>query len=145
LFVGQNIGEGANEGSMIFLPPGIDVKSGKRNIDYYDRVKLIIERVEERRNKDEAKLADLFREQTRDDDRITLLQNHEARPRRRGPGRPPKLGNSVPSNNNVHIVDVSWKDGGAAFPKRSSRIGDAYQVTFLPPAGSHVPQTNKSW
>jgi hypothetical protein len=130
---------------MIFMPPGIDITTGKRNIDYYDRVKFIIERVEERRNRDEAKLADLFREKTRDDDRITLLQNSEARPRRRGPGRQHKLGDSVPSNRNVHTVDISWKDGGSMYPKRSSRIGEEYQVSFIPPPGTYdkEPETEK--
>jgi hypothetical protein len=37
------------------------------------------------------------------------------------------------SNN---MVDLSWKDGGSSYPKRSSRVGEMYQATELPEAGS---------
>lgn len=119
----------------MFVPPDVDAKIGKKNFDFYDRIKAVIERVEERRNKEEAKLADKFREKTRNDQDIELSMNPAAQPRR-GPGRPPKLGSSLPPRN-VRVVDISWKDGGTTYPKRSSQIGCNFQVSRLPPTGSY--------
>jgi hypothetical protein len=124
-------GEGDKDGSMLFVPPNVDIKSGKRNIDYFSRIKDLIARIDERRNSEESKLADLFREKTKDDQSIELTVNASPRPRR-GPGRPPKLSISLPPRN-VHVVDISWKDGGATYPNRSSRVGDEFQVASIPP------------
>ncbi|KAG7359064.1 PHD-finger domain containing protein [Nitzschia inconspicua] len=128
-------GEGDKEGTMMFVPPGVDKKTGKRNIDYYDRIKILLERIEERRNSDEAKLADLFREKTRNDQRVGSSSNPLVRPRR-GPSRSPKLTTSLPPRN-VRAVDISWKHSGTNYPKRTSQVGDEYQVSSLPPAGSY--------
>jgi hypothetical protein len=126
--------EGDKEGTILFFPPNVDQKRAKRNIDYYDRIKLVLERVEERRNSDEAKLADRYREATRDDQKkIEISTNPVVRPRR-GPGRPPKLSTSLPPRN---MVDISWKDGGTSYPKRCSQVGDEYQVSSIPPVGSY--------
>ncbi|VEU33474.1 unnamed protein product [Pseudo-nitzschia multistriata] len=58
------VGEGSDEGSMIFLPPGIiAMRRGKRNIEYFDRIKLVIEFLEERRSKAEGKILDLYRKE----------------------------------------------------------------------------------
>ena len=107
------------------------MKSGNKRGDYYDKIKSVIERVEERRNKDEAKLADLFRDETRDDDAITLLA-HPKRSRGR-----PSLGTSRPGQK---VVDISWKEGGSLYPKRSSQVGDEYQVSFIPLAGTYLEE-----
>jgi hypothetical protein len=128
-------GEGEKEGSMLFVPPKVDIKSGKRNIDYYSRIKDLIARIEERRSTEEAKLADLFREKTRGDQNMELTINPSPRPRR-GPGRPPKLSTSLPPRN-VRVVDISWKDGGTTYPNRSSRVGEEFQVSSIPPVGQH--------
>jgi hypothetical protein len=46
-------------------------------------------------------------------------------------GRPP----SRPSLSGG-IMDLSWKDGGTTYPKRSSRVGEEYQATEIPAVGS---------
>lgn len=122
---------------MLFVPPNVNTKTGKRNVDYYDKVKMVLSRVEERRNREEAKIADLFREKTRDDHEIQLLTRPAERVRR-GPGRPPKLGTSLLPKS-VRVVDISWKEGGSAYPKRSSQVGEDHQVNpeKIPPAGSY--------
>lgn len=114
----------------------MDTRKAKRNIDYYDRIKILMERIEERRNSDEAKLADLYREQTKSRQRMQLSRDPLERPRR-GPGRPPKLGVSYHPRDGEE-VDTSWKDGGATYPKRSSQVGDEYQVSSIPPAGTYL-------
>ena len=36
-----------------------------------------------------------------------------------------------------NTIDLSWKDGGSLYPKRSSQVGDEFQATNIPPAGSY--------
>ena len=145
----QIIGEGNDEGSMIFLPPGIEkttMISGKRNIHYYDKIKLVINRLEERRDNKEGEILDLFRDDiirnNDDDNNGDALQ--APRPGRRGRGRP-RLGLSRRPSKSTKIhydedddeVDTSWKeDGRCLYPKRSSRVGAEYQAEFLPRAGT---------
>ena len=129
----QIIGEGNDEGSMVFLPSGTETtRSGKRNINYYDKIKLVINRLEERRDSKEGEIIDLFHDDIRNgyDGDDTLA----SRPRR-GPGRP-RLGVSRPSSRKVREVDTSWKDGRCLYPKRSSQVGAEYQAEFLPRAGA---------
>jgi hypothetical protein len=129
---------------MMFVPPNGKVEGGKKNVDYYDKLKLVIERVKERRNEEEAKLADLFREKTQTDDQEIESILPTVRPRR-GPGRPPKLGTSRPSSQKIdRVVDMSWKEGGSTYPKRSSRVGDEYQVSTLPRPGSFTSKDDES-
>jgi hypothetical protein len=42
---------------------------------------------------------------------------------------------SLASGSN-NMIDLSWKDGGSSYPKRSSRVGEEYQATELPEAES---------
>jgi len=35
-------------------------------------------------------------------------------------------------------IDLSWKDGGALYPKRSSQVGDEFQATDIPAAGTYT-------
>mmetsp|Transcript_22908 Transcript_22908/g.46599 ORF Transcript_22908/g.46599 Transcript_22908/m.46599 type:complete len:464 (+) Transcript_22908:127-1518(+) len=125
------IGEGNNEGSMLFMPPGIDSKrSGKRkNIDYYDKIISLIGRLEERRNAEEGSLLDLFRKEVR----LVVGDNPESRSKE-GPSRPRLKG--FRQSQKVLEVDTSWKDGRSLYPKRSSCVGAEYQVSFLPRAGT---------
>jgi hypothetical protein len=130
----QIVSEGNDEGSMLFLPPGIaNMILGKRNIDYYDKIKLVINRLEERQNIEEGKIFDLFRNEVRIDDDDMLA----SRPKR-GTGRP-RLGVSRPSRE-VEEIDTSWKDGRCLYPKRSSQVGAGYQVAIIPRAGTIVTE-----
>ena len=114
---------------MLFLPPGIEnTTSGKRNIDYYDKIRFVIDRLEERRNTEEGKILDLFRGEVRTVSGDTIT----SRPKR-GIGRP-RLSFSQPAGEDWEI-DTSWKDGRCLYPKRSSQVGAKYQVATLPQAG----------
>jgi len=124
------VGEGNDEGSMLFLPFNIEnSRLGKRNIDYYDKIRFVIKRLEERRNTEEGKILDLFRDEVRTVNRDILV----SRPKR-GPGRP-RLGVSRPSKK-VREIDTSWKDKRCLYPKTSSQVGAECQVSFLPLAGT---------
>lgn len=137
VFVLQNVGEGSDEGSMQFLPPGIKVaKWGKRNIEFFDKIKLVLDRLEERPTAEEGKIFDLYCDEMKAIE--TSNRGGEAplatRPRRAQ--RRPRLGVSLRVPIEDSEVDTSWKDGRSLYPKRSSQIGEEYQVTFLPEAGT---------
>ena len=55
------------------------------------------------------------------------------------PSRPRRAAQASrrPSISGHHgLMDLSWKDGGSAFPKRASRVGSKYQATDIPSPGS---------
>ena len=63
-------------------------------------------------------------------------------PKRKSRGRP-KLGciRASPRKKDCEEVDTSWKDSGEFFPKSSSRVGDEYQVDFLPSSRTYENET----
>ena len=127
----QIVGEGSDEGSMLFLTPGLEnVKLGNRNVDYYDKISFVISMLDERRNVEEGKILDSFRDEVRV---VEIEPLTTSRPKRGS--RRPRLRVSRPSLE-VREIDTSWKDGRCLYPKRSSQVGAGYQVAFLPRAGT---------
>jgi hypothetical protein len=84
-----------------------------------------------RRNEEESKVADAFIAERGDPG--SKEQIAVSRPRRAA-AQPPGRRASLPAGRG--FVDLSWKDGGSSYPKRSSRLGDEYQATMLPSVGS---------
>eukprot|EP00536_Pseudo-nitzschia_multiseries_P006512 jgi/Psemu1/239446/estExt_Genewise1.C_1390071 len=124
------VGEGSDEGSMIFLPPGVETaRWGKRNIEFFDKIKLVLSRLEERVTIQEGKILDLYRKEIKAVGGETL----PSRPKR-GLARP-RLGVSRQTTP-IEEVDTSWKEGRLLYPKSSSKVGSDYQVTSLPRAGT---------
>lgn len=62
-----------------------------------------------------------------------------ARPRRRAD--PMKKRESSGSSS---MIDLSWKNGGREYPKRSSNVGPEYQVHSIPLAGTYQDQKENS-
>jgi hypothetical protein len=62
-----------------------------------------------------------------------------ARPRRRAVTKKPKRESSGSS-----MIDLSWKNGGREYPKRSSNVGPEYQVHSIPLAGTYHDQKENS-
>lgn len=108
-------------GSTYFVPKGVDWKRGRKGRDFYDRIKAVVDRVLERRNPAETKIADSY------DARVVVTEetDRDARPKRNNPSR---------SSNRI---DLSWKEGGRNFPKLVSRVGVEYQATDLPSAWTY--------
>lgn len=117
-------GIGRQAGSVLFFPPNVSQSFGKKGQDYYDKIKDVIDRVLQRRNEVESKIADTFIAERGDPTK--KVHSPAPRPRRstQGSRRPP-----LPRRG---LVDLSWKDGGSTYPKRSSRLGLEYQATKLP-------------
>jgi hypothetical protein len=109
---------------MIFATrKDLDEKTGEEGKDYYTRIKDVIERINLRKTHGEASLADKYR-------RAISKPNYRTRlsPLRRKTG---SLSTNSPK------LDLSWKDGRKRFPKKSSMIGDGYQVSAIPSVGSY--------
>ena len=99
---------------------------------HYDKIKSVLDRLEESANEEEGQILNAFRE------KVQIVEPPPlpiVRPKRGT--RRPRLGVSVsrPVEEDSEI-DTSWKDGGSLYPKRSSQIGERHQVSFLPPAGT---------
>jgi hypothetical protein len=99
-----------------------DVTASKEGVDYYTRLVDVIEWMNQRRTHDEAALADRYRRAISKLNYRTCLS----------PGRR----NSLASKSLK--IDVTWKDGRKHFPKKSSMVGEGYQVSSLPSFGSYV-------
>lgn len=127
-------------GSTTFLTPSANGPFGKRGVTYYDKIKDLIDRVLEKRNDIEAKIADSFLEISdiqagqKDAASIPTRSRRESEADIVAPivPAPPQ---ERPSLNSA-MIDLSWKDGGTVYPKSSSRIGEQYQVSNIPAAGA---------
>jgi hypothetical protein len=108
-------------GSTFFVPKGVDIKLARKSRDYYDRIKTVIDRILERRNEAESKIADSYVSKVVEDE----VERDSQRPKRNAPSR------------SSTRIDLSWKEGGRNFPKLTSRVGAEYQATDLPPAGTY--------
>ena len=52
-------------------------------------------------------------------------------------------GQSSSATKSPNMLDDSWKEGGRNFPKRSSAIGNRFQVSKIPPAGTCEATTSE--
>ena len=98
------------------------MKTGKRGRDYYNRIKDVLDRILEKSNENEAQIANAYL------DEIAVLEDeagYEAPP-------PPPTTRRLRAPRHATRLDLSWKEGGSAFPRTSSRIGCEYQAVDLP-------------
>lgn len=108
---------------------------GKKSQDYYDRIRDVIDRVcANDASPDEAAIAELFLKKMEQLDEFEIPDDLPLRKDKKGSD--PQASSAVP-------VDLSWKDGGASYPKVSSRVGKTYQATHLPRAGSFTSKDMK--
>lgn len=110
-----------DDGETLFVPPDVDPENED---DCYFSIKEVLSRLEQRRDEEEAEIADTYREEmSRPVDRSTPQKRKQ-----RSEGgdeqthKKPKL-------------DLSWKES-LNFPRRTSRVGKEYQVTNIPKAGT---------
>jgi hypothetical protein len=150
-----------------FIPYGESQETGKKGTDYYDKIKDVLDRIQERRNDEEAKIADAYdaeivRKQEVDEARKKKAVADAASASASGSGQQQQqqkrkrkfrafaatkvvvVGSSNSSskgaaNKLLHPLDVSWKVAGRVFPRRSSQVGPLYQVSAIPKAGSYTP------
>jgi hypothetical protein len=105
----------------------LDLETSKEGKEFYVRIKDVIERINLRRNAVESAAADRFRRAISKPDIQTLST----------PGR---LAQRLTKNK----MDLSWKDGGKRFPKKSSVVGDDFQASSIPIAGNFRDTDNRS-
>lgn len=123
-------------GTMYFIPDGADTFAGRKGRDYYNRMRDVIDRVLEKRNETETEIANDYLDEfmAGDDDESgyessAMHTMQWSQPTRRQPRR---------QMQSPARLDLSWKDGGSAFPRTSSRVGSEYQAVDLPLPGTFV-------
>jgi hypothetical protein len=109
---------------MIFIPKGVDVRYGKKGRDYYIRIRDVMDRVLEKRNEVESKIANAYLDQT-----MLLDEDSEYE----AAVHPPKR---ILTRRHATRLDLSWKQGNSIFPRSCSRVGSEYQAVDLPLAGT---------
>lgn len=142
---------------MNFIPYGVSQETGTKGTDYYDKIKDVLDRIQERRNDEEAKIADTYdaeivRRQEQEEARKKSVaasagqqQQQQKRKRKFRAFAATKVAVVTPRSNNkeanklLHPLDLRWKNSGRIFPRRQSQIGPDYQVSTLPEAGSYTP------
>jgi len=117
-----------DDGETLFIPQGVDPKNED---ECYFSIKSVISRVNERKTPSETAIADAYRrEMSRP---VKPIDVSEAVARR------------IYREQTKDPLDLSWKQGGRNFPQRSSNIGENYQVSTLPPAGSFQPDQGRMY
>lgn len=111
---------------MFFLPTkDAKIEYGRKGKDYYTRIRDVIDRVLQRRNDVETGIADAYQEE------MTALESDAGVKVPPSPPTPPTR-RLRPVRHATRIVDLSWKEGGSAFPRTSSRVGPEYQAVDIP-------------
>lgn len=119
---------------MIFIPTNVDPEMGVKGVDYYCRIKDVVDRLNERRNDTESSIADSLRRGISKPSKKPVLIPHL--PTRRLRSRDTGDQNETQIEKEDEI-DVSWKNGGQNYPTKSSSVGSKFQVSSLPKAGSY--------
>ena len=140
-----------------YMPPGVKLAGGwVRNKEYTSVIKQVIDRVLERRNELESRAADAYLDEVGD---IVAKSQKQRQPAERSTSRRSRRSSSRESDGSeggpddddddedesgsrmtddeIHHVSLSWKfNERRHFPKLTSRVGDDYQASSLPPAGT---------
>ena len=118
----KNLASDQSNSIILATREDLDIATSVEGVDYYTRIKDVIERINFRSSNLEATLADRYRRAISKPNFRTRLS-------------PPRRSTLIPKSPKL---DVSWKDGRKIYPKKSSMIGNDYQVSNLPAAGSHM-------
>jgi hypothetical protein len=116
---------------------GLDLQSSAERKDYFLRIKDAVNRINKRLNPAEASAADQYRRAVSKTDNKTFRPDFAptfTRPKRKRATSPKPISLAVPP---APKLDLSWKEGRTHFTKRSCRVGEDYQVSTIPAAGTH--------
>jgi hypothetical protein len=118
---------GKQAGSIYFVPKDVVVATARKGQDYYDRIRDVLDRILSQRNAEEAVVAESF---LSDVEVLQELQELEVIPRTSEKRPPATSGAKSPP------LDVSWKYDGSVYQKKTSRIGENFNATRIPAAGT---------
>jgi len=118
---------GAQQGSVTFLPKGsaMEERGGMVSGEQYERIRDVLDRLEEGRSQTEAAIANLYHSLQEEQNQATI-----------DPKSPERRSSPIRTNLVSPKLDLSWKDGGRNFPRKESRVGQDFQVVELPKPGS---------
>jgi hypothetical protein len=122
---------------LVFVPKDIDPGTGVKGVDYYTRIKDVVDRLNERRNDLESSVADLLRRGVNKLSKKPVLSpKFPARRLRSKEG----LKSETSSVADDDEIDLSWKRGGRHYPTKCSSVGPEFQVDSLPKAGVYTKE-----
>ena len=128
------MGTHVGQGPIRFVPSGVDTTKKVVGVDYYDKIKQVIDRVRERRNPNETNAANAYEKAIQDmEERDGCSKKNE---------RTYPLRRTTNIDTGETSLDVQWKEERVLYPKASSRLGDEYQVGPLPTASSRNMTSN---
>jgi hypothetical protein len=119
-------------GSVLLAPSSdVDIEKGVEGVDYYSRVKDVIDRINERRNVAESTAADHYR-------RAIAKPMHVYSPNFSPSFTRPRRSKNFDKSQTPQDeeIDLSWKQGSKNFPRKISQVGENYQVPAIPKAGT---------
>ncbi|GAX28558.1 bromodomain adjacent to zinc finger domain protein 1A [Fistulifera solaris] len=122
---------------LIFVPKDIDPGTGVKGVDYYSRIKDVVDRLNERRNDLESSVADLLRRGVNKLSKKPVLSPRLPARRLRSKEGVKSETSSVADDDGI---DLSWKRGGRHYPTKSSSVGAEFQVNSLPKAGVYTEE-----
>lgn len=149
---------GDDIGVTYFLPKGVVAEKARKGRDFYTRIRVVIDRVLKRKNTAEKEAAELYllgvglseTERTDHPQKSTERRRHTVETSSttgtKRMGRPSrKAKEAAESPRGPQRIDLSWKTAGKNFPKLSSRVGEHFQASNIPLAGSYMDTgTNKT-
>ena len=118
----HNLVDNKSTSVILATRKNLDITKSEEGLDYYIRIKDVVEQINQRSNEFEANLADQYR-------RAISKPNYRTRL------NPPRRSTLMPRSTTSRL-DLSWKNSRKNYPKKSSMIGSDYQVAALPVAGS---------
>jgi hypothetical protein len=119
-------------GSVLLAPSSdVDIEKGVEGVDYYSRIKDVIDRINERRNAAESTAADHYRRAIA---KPMHVYSPNFSPSFTRPRRSKKFDKEQMSENEE--IDLSWKQGSKNFPRKISQVGENYQVPAIPEVGT---------
>ena len=122
---------------LVFIPTDVDPDVGVRGVDYYCRIKDVVDRLNERRNDVESSVADSLRRGiSKPVKKPALMPNFASRRLR---SKEADDQSETPEANEIEIDD-SWKRGGRNYPTKTSTVGPKFQVDHLPKAGTYADE-----
>jgi len=115
-------GTGKHQGSLFFVRPGVHKLSGaQKGKDYYDKIKHVIDNVLKRQNAVEHAAAEAYTKEMKELETIDPSQHILS-----VAGYPSHR--LAQQSSFRSLPDSHWKDNRKNYPKKSSRVGTAYQA-----------------
>lgn len=138
----QYYGLGSFAGAMrFFKPTGRKDYRATKGEDYFDRIRDVLDYAYTRKEGPEVAIAEQY--EISIDGALEALEKSKmpcGKKRRRTTDAVPR--DRKKQSMSSDVIDLSWKVGGRNYPKKTSRVGENYQVEKIPEAGTFPQQSD---